>query len=206
MDRAGVDKTAARITAANRMKNYQNAITMDKEDEYDQKQISFGGLSDILLQIRQGIACDVRMPMTKLFGVSAAGFNSGEDDIENYNSMIDSEVRAKSRNIVADMLQIVSQKLFGLQLDDLIVTFKPLRILNANEEEDVKDKKFNRVMSAYNSGLMEAPEAKAALNKDSLLPIEVDENREVSVPRGGLDENTVAGAGGNAGKQTPKEA
>ena len=31
---------------------------------------------------------NLKMPITKLFGISAAGFSSGEDDIENYNSMI----------------------------------------------------------------------------------------------------------------------
>jgi len=66
---------------------------MDMKDDYEQKQITFTGLSDVLSQIRYGIAADVKMPMAKLFGMSASGFNSGEDDIENYNAMIESSVR-----------------------------------------------------------------------------------------------------------------
>ena len=180
----GTEKVSTRIQHANTLKNYNNALTLDAKDDYVQKQINFTGLSDILIQIRQGIAADLKMPITKLFGVSAAGFNSGEDDIENYNSMIESEIRAKMRYIVADVVCIICQKLFGVMPDDLLINFKPLRILSALDEEQVKEKKFNRVMSAFQSGLATAQEAKESINKDSLLGVELDPNTEALPPIG----------------------
>ena len=180
----GTKKVTTRIQHANTLKNYNNAITLDAKDDYIQKQINFTGLSDVLIQIRQGIAADLKMPMTKLFGISAAGFNSGEDDIENYNSMIESEVRAKTKYIVADIVCMVCQKLFGIIPDDLQIKFKPLRILSALEEEQVKEKKFNRVMSSFQSGLASAQEAKESINADSLLGVELDPNTEALPPIG----------------------
>lgn len=201
----GTAGVARRIQGANMIKNYINALTMDKSDEYEQKQITFAGLGEILLQIRQGIAADVKMPMTKLFGISAAGFSSGEDDIENYNSMLEGEIRAKDKFMVVDVLQICCQKLFGQTIDDLEIDFNPLRILNAKEEEEVKNSQFNRVMGAYQSGLVGSEESKRAINKDSLLPIEIDESAEADEPIGG--EFTVeGGTKGAAGKQAPTEA
>jgi uncharacterized protein len=178
----GTNQIAKRTQFTNRAKSYNSAITMDVNDEYEQKQIAFTGLADVLLQIRQGIAADLKMPMTKLFGISAAGFNSGEDDIENYNSMIEGEIRHKIEWIVVDCLNICCQKLFGFVPDDLMIQWNPLRILNAKEEEEVKDSQFARVTSAYTLGLASDKEAKEALNKDSLLGIEVDEESPALPP------------------------
>lgn len=182
--KGGTTKVAERVQGANQIKNFQRAIVMDKDDDYEQKQMSFSGLSEILTQIRQGVACDMKMPITKLFGVSASGFNSGEDDIENYNSMINTE-RSKIRFIVVQALQILSQLKFGVVPDDLKLDWKPLRILGAEEEERVKNAKFNRVLSSFQSGLATAQEAKQAINKDALLPIEIDETSEAMQPING---------------------
>ncbi len=172
---AGVSE---RIQHANMIKNFLNAITMDTDDEYEQKQISFAGLPDMLKEIRIGVACDLKIPVTKLFGTSVGGLGSGEDEIENYNSMLEGEIRAKSKYIVLQVLEICCQKLFGEAPEDLMINFNPLRILSAEQEENVKDKQFRRTMEAYEKGLIPAGEAKQAINKASLLPIEINEDEE----------------------------
>lgn len=208
MNAQGTAQVQKRIQGANIIKNYNHALTMDVEDDYVQKQITFSGLAEVLLQIRQGIAADLKMPVTKLFGISAAGFNSGEDDIENYNSMIEGEIRSKNKFMVVDILQICCQKVFGTTMDDLQIEFNPLRILNAKEEEEVKDSQYNRVSSAYSTGLIPAEEAKEAINKGALLPVEIDPSIEALEPiGGGMDDEAVpGGAKGAGGKQTPKQA
>ena len=182
---AGTAAVAKRVQNANMVKNYQNALTMDVKDEYEQKQVSFTGLGEMLTQIRQGIAADLRMPMTKLFGISASGFSSGEEDIENYNSMVESEIRAKVKYIVVDLLKICCQNLFGYIPDDLKIKFPPLKMISLVEEEMIKDRKLNRVMSAYQSGLIPAEEAKTAINKANLLPIGIDDKLAAEAPIGG---------------------
>jgi len=182
---AGTNNIANRVQMANMIKNYNHALTMDAQDDYVQKQITFSGLAEVLQQIRQGIAADLKMPVTKLFGISASGFNSGEDDIENYNSMIEGEIRAKNRYVLHDVLTVCCKKVFGIMPDDLQVEFNPLRILNAKEEEEVKDSQFNRVMQAYQGGLIPAKEAKESINRNSLLPAEIDEEAEALPPVNG---------------------
>lgn len=167
-----------RIQQANMIKSFLNAITMDTDDDYVQKQLSFAGLPDILKEIRIGVACDLKIPVTKLFGTSVGGMGSGEDEIENYNSMLEGEIRAKSKYIVLQVLEICCQKLFGEAPEDLMINFNPLRILSAEQEENVKEKQFRRTMEAYEKGLIPAVEAKQAINKASLLPIEINEDEE----------------------------
>lgn len=184
MNASGTQQISQRIQNANLIKNYNNAITMDAKDEYDQKTMAFTGLAEMLIQIRLGIAADLKMPVTKLFGMSAAGFSSGEDDIENYNSMIEGEVRGKVKFMLLDILQIACQKVCGVIPDDLMIEFPSLRILDAVQEEEVKNHQFNRVLSAFESGLIQDFEAKEGINKDSLLPIEIDETAPALPPLG----------------------
>ena len=82
-------KVVRRITMANQMKNFANAIMLDSEDEYEQKQLSLAGLADTIEQIRIGIAAACRMPLTKLFGLDSQGFSDNESDLENYNSIVE---------------------------------------------------------------------------------------------------------------------
>lgn len=178
----GTSKVSTRIQHANMVKNFNNAITMDTKDEYEQKNMQFSGLSEMLIQIRQGIAADLKMPVTKLFGISSAGFNSGEDDIENYNSMIEGEVRAKIKFHVIDILQIACQKKFGFQPKDLTIVWPSLRILNSLDEENVKNQQYNRVTSAYQMGAIDRKKWAESVNKGNLLPVEVDENDEAMEP------------------------
>ena len=171
-------KATERLQLANRLKNYLNALVMDSTDAYEQKSMNFAGLADMLPHIRMGIASDVKIPITKLFGVSAAGFSSGEDDIENYNSMIESEVRKKSHDELVQVIRICCQKLFGMVPDTLSIKWPSLRIMSQKEEEDIKDKQFNRVTRAQQLGLISDPEAKQAINAANLLPITIEENDE----------------------------
>lgn len=193
MNTSGTAGVANRIQNANMLKNFQNAITMDVNDEYEQKTMNFAGLGDILTQIRQGLAADLKMPMTKLFGISAAGFNSGEDDIENYNAMVESEVRAKIKYHIVEQLKICCQVLFGFYPHDLSIKFKPLRIMGADQEEKIKTDQFNRVTTAFSSGLISGQTANGAINAGSLLPIEIDDTSDPLPPLGSDYESRSAG-------------
>ena len=204
---AGTSGIFSRLQSANLIKNYQNALVMDTQDDYIQKTMTFAGLSEVLTQIRQGIASDLKMPITKLFGVSSAGFNSGEDDIENYNSMIESQIRQKVESILMKVIQILSQKMFGIYLDDLEIEWGALRVLNAEQEENVKTQVLNRTLMVFRDGLMSAKETKMAINKDNLVPIAIQENDEILET--GLDNSeseTALIADDSTSKQNPPNA
>ena len=172
--RDGAQKTATRISAASKIKNYQNALVVDKEDDYEQKTLGFAGVSEILSQIRIGLACDLRMPMTKLFGLSASGFNSGLDDIENYNGMIESEIRSKVKLGLLKVISICSQKTLGYIPENLTFEFKPLRIVNAEQESAMKTNALNRITTAVNSGLCTSEKAVELINNEKIFSVELD--------------------------------
>ncbi len=178
----GQQKVQKRLYETNRQKNYQNALVMDAEDSYENKQLSFTGLAEMIEQIRMQIACDLRMPMSKLFGIPSTGFSSGEDDIEVYNSMVQSDVRDKIEFDVLWIIKILCQHMFGYIPDDLEIEFKPLRTLSSEQEETVKTAKFARVVQARQMGEMDSKEFKDACNKDNLLGVNLDVTRDTLAP------------------------
>lgn len=170
----GDGQVAKRIMLANAQKNFQHALVMDAEDKYEQKTLTFSGLAEVMEQVRYQVASDLRMPVTKVFGISAAGFNSGEDDIEVYNSMIESTIRPTMKKDILKMLELRCQQLFGFIPDDLSISFQPLRMLSGEQEQTVKEKKFNRLLSAQQAGLISIEEFRTACNRDDLLEIHLD--------------------------------
>lgn len=176
LDPNGYQRVQQRIMLANQQKNYQNAIVMDKEDDWDHKQISFAGLAETMQGIRMQVAADMHFPITKLFGTSASGGigNTDQNDMENYNSMVESQVRNKIKYILLRMVEIKCQHLFGFIPDDLEINFKPLRVLSATDEETVKTSQFNRLLQAKQLGEISSKDFIDACNKSNLFPIQVD--------------------------------
>lgn len=175
MSPQGEEKVTRRIRLANYQKNYQNAIIMDSEDDYDHKQLSFAGLAEIKQESRMQVSADMRIPAIKLFGTPASGLNgSDEESLEVYNCMVESEVRDKIKYDILRVLEIKCQKLFGFVPDDLSITFKPLRMLSSEQEQTVKSSKHERLMAAKEKGLITDLEYRDACNKGQLFDITLD--------------------------------
>lgn len=172
----GTNITRRRIEFMNQLKNYMNAVVLDKNDVFEQKQLTFAGLADVQKQNQVYIASALRMPMAKLFGLPASGFSSGEDDIENYNALVESEVREPMRPILKKLLRLVCIQEFGLQAADeefdIDFEYRPLRILGEVEEETVKTSKFNRYNTMFTSGVLNAKEFGELCHSENLIPIE----------------------------------
>jgi phage-related protein (TIGR01555 family) len=193
----GVETINKRVGIANAQKNYQNAISMDSEDDYTQKQISFAGIAEVMDGVKKQIAADLRMPMTKIFGMSASGFSSGEDDIENYNSMVESTIRSQAKYDIIKIIKIRAAQLYGIIPDDLEISFKPLRILSSTDEEAVKSQKFVRILQARQAGYITDLEFRNACNQDKLLPVQLNTTKgalsEIKDLPDELDKRTVSG-------------
>lgn len=209
LTQGGVEAARERIRLANLEKNYLNAVTMDSEDDFSQKELNFAGIAETLIGIRMQVASDLRMPMTKLFGISASGFNAGEDDIENYNSMVESDVRTKSKPHLKTMVMIRCQQKFGFMPTDLEIEFEPLRIMSGEQQENVKTQKFNRVLAARTAGEISQKEFREAVNKDNLLPMKLDTSvadDELKPPEKPEDKTVSEQGLGGKSSQTPPSA
>lgn len=191
---AGANAFKERMMSVNQVKNYNNAMCLDSEDDFIQKQIVLSGIQETADGIRIGIASALRMPLSKVFGIPATGFSSGEDDLENYNGMVESEVRTPAKPDILWVLQLRCQQLFGDVPTDLEAHFKPLRMLSAEQEENVKTQKHARLLSTAQAGFMSTEEFKEACNKGNLFDIKLDPSLDRLEPiEGEKSESAPAG-------------
>lgn len=197
----GTNAVKKRVQMANWQKNYQHAIVMDSEDDFDHKQLSFQGLAEAMEGIRMQVASDMRMPILKLFGQSVSGgslSSSSTEEMENYNSMVEAEVRGKLKYHILRICEIKCQKLFGMIPDDLELEFKPLRELTPVDQETVKTQKFARLLQAKDAGELTTQEFRDACNKGNLFDVQLDTTED------GVNIEDLDGAGEEEGKD-PKE-
>lgn len=190
----GTQNTQRRVMLANRLKNYQNALAMDKEDDYAQKQITWSGLAEIWNELRMNLSSALKIPMNKLFGQSATGFGGGEDALENYNSIVE-QVRVDAEPVVTEIVDLRCQQLFGF-IPDYTCHWKTLKVLDGVQEEEVKTKKQARAMELFAQRLVTGREVSTILKTDNLLHIDTE------VAQGLRDvEPTLPNAGDPSDKQ-----
>lgn len=152
-----------------RNKNYKSQITLSKDDDYEQKQISFSGFEGILKEIRIMMAGSANIPVNKLWGEGVTGFGSGEDSLENYNSQIENEVRTPANALINWVLKLRCYQLFGREVDDLIKTWKNLRVLSAIDEQNITYHKLANVLQLFDRQLLTPQEIMEYLKKQQIF-------------------------------------
>lgn len=152
-----------------RNKNYKSQITLSTNDEYEQKQIRFSGMSEILKEIRIMIAGASKMPVNKIWGEGVTGFGSGEDSLENYNSQIENEIRTDDTPVIEDVLRLRCYELFGREVEDLEMIWKNLRTLNAIDEQNINDHKLGNALQLFDRQLLSPQEIMEYLKKQQIF-------------------------------------
>ena len=169
MDTESTLKLISRLTAADQTKNHLGSLVIDGDDDINQLQVDFTGIAQILPELNKKIAAAAKMPMTKLFGQSAAGFNAGEDDLENYNAQVESEIRNKDDNMIIWMLKILCKKLFDFVPEIIDIEFDPLRELSEEQMQNVKNQKFTRGRQMLEMGIWDDEQFEEYIEKENLL-------------------------------------
>lgn len=148
----------SRIQEANKIKSYVNALVLDAKEEFEQKSMTFTGLAEVKRENRIGVACALRMPMTKLYGISASGFSTGESDADNYNEMVESEIRAKMRPMIRQSIEWACYNLWGY-CPTFRFSFPSLKVRPELEAAQVRESKANAILSLYDRGLVSSGKA-----------------------------------------------
>ncbi len=168
----GTANTQKRVQLANRLKNYQNALAMDAEDDWNQKQITWSGLAEIWDQLRTNLCSALKFPRNKLFGDSATGFGSGADSMENYNALVEL-VREDANPLVIEVVDLRCQQMFGF-IPEYTICWKPLKLLDGVQEEAVKTAKQARAMDMFAQRLVTGREVSQILKAEDLLAIDTE--------------------------------
>ena len=169
-----------RLKIFSEQKNFESVGAMDSKDDYIQKQLSFGSLDQMIEKIMLLICSALRIPYSKVFGKGANGFSSGEDDLENYNGMVMSSVREPLTPIIKWMLDVRCMQLFGRKIDDLVINWKPLRVLNEVDTQNVKTQKINAYIQLAQIGVLTKKQVAEQLTNDKIILFKPEEIEQIS--------------------------
>lgn len=173
-----VVKRRVDIACAN--KNYKSMLTMDSQDDYQQKQLSFGSLDQIIEKIFLLICSCLRIPYSKIFGKGANGLGTGADlDIENYNSMINSDIRVPATKILKQVIDIRCCQLFGRKDPSLSIKWKPLKVLSAKEQAELDAVKINSLTQLVYAGILSPKQLAEHLVKDKIISLSEEELNDI---------------------------
>ena len=104
------------------------------------------------------------IPATKLFGRSPQGMNStGEADLRNYYDMIAQLQERYLRPALEKLLPVMAISCWGYVPENLEIVFQPVMTMTPEERAERADKLSDKVIRAYEAGLVTLEEARADL-------------------------------------------
>ncbi|EPN2806530.1 DUF1073 domain-containing protein [Serratia marcescens] len=119
------------------LKSMFRLALLDDTETFDRKQITFGGLGEILAVLMEWTAGAAKQPMTRLFGVQSKGMgDSGEGDTRNYFNRIRGDQEKKYRKFLNRIDEVLIRSVLGEMPGDNAFEFNPLDIPTETEIRD----------------------------------------------------------------------
>lgn len=156
----GENLLVRRFSAVNTLKSIVSAMVIDGDDEYDQKTLNFAGLTDIQNIAMIIVAGLADIPVTRMWGRSAAGMNAtGEGDLRNYYDGIKAMQTIDLAPTISSLDECLFRSAMGDRPKELFYEWNPLYQLSEKEAAEV-EKTFADAAKVY---------ADAALIPDTAL-------------------------------------
>ncbi|MCC8421463.1 DUF1073 domain-containing protein [Photorhabdus thracensis] len=100
---------------------------MDALDTFQTHSYSFAGIADVILRFAEQVSGATGIPLVRLFGQSPSGFSTGDGDLENYYSRVNTLQERRLRRPLRWLLDISHRSLFGEPLpNDFTFEFNKL--------------------------------------------------------------------------------
>ena len=176
----GERQVKKRLAIATANKNYKASLAMDANDDYQQKQITFGGIPQLLEQLMYIFCGYLRYPVSKLFGKGSSGFSSGDDDLENYNGTVDSEVRIPARKLITWVVNLRCLQLFGRELPDFRPKWRPLRVMSEKDQAEINSRRLADYIMLLEHQVMTPKQVAQKLTEDTYILFSDEEINKVS--------------------------
>lgn len=126
------------------MKGINGAVVIDGNDDYDHKTASFGSLPDLIAKFQEEVAGAFRIPVTRLFGRSAAGLSGqGDGDERVYYDRVSHEQSTCITPAMARLDRLIVRQALGSNPPEVYYEWRPLRQSTELERADIFTKVAN---------------------------------------------------------------
>jgi phage-related protein (TIGR01555 family) len=169
----GTNRLIRRFGIAATLKSTMSTLVLGEQETFDRKQVSFGGLPELIathLQMASG-AADI--PLTRLLGQSPAGLNAtGESDIRNYYDMLGAKQKTDLEESLETLDEVLVRHVLGDAPDEVVYGWNPLWQMSPAEKADVALKKAQQTQIIVGTNLL-APEEMRGAMVDQLIADEI---------------------------------
>ncbi|MCO5152569.1 MULTISPECIES: anti-CBASS protein Acb1 family protein [unclassified Shinella] len=127
-----------RFTLAATAKGVNKALILDKEEEYDRKQISFAQLPEVMQTFLQMVSGAADIPVTRLLGQSPAGMSAtGESDMLNYYDLVSSIQSLEMTPALYRLDECLIRSALGARPPEIYYSWAPLKQMTEKEKAEI---------------------------------------------------------------------
>jgi phage-related protein (TIGR01555 family) len=149
------NKYVDRMSLINTMKSSTNAVLLDKDEEWDRTQITFGGMPDVLQTYLIVAAGAADIPATRLLGRSPAGMDAtGDSDMRNYYDRIKSEQSLTIEPALQILDQCLQVHAFGALDEDIFYEWSSLWQMDEEQKAKIDKSKAEAAKIIVDTGLV----------------------------------------------------
>lgn len=165
----GETRIRNRVSAASAGKSTYRTLMLDTLEEWDQKQITWAGMPEIMEAFLLCVAGAADIPMTRLLGQSPRGLQStGDGEERDYQAM----VRARQNELLAPALDRIDDLLIRSALgsvpSDVYYEFAPLSQMDEKDAASIEKDRSTTFKTYADTGLI--PDiALSAIAKNSMI-------------------------------------
>jgi hypothetical protein len=158
-----------RLGLANLGKSNWRALILDGAEEWEQKQITWAGMPEIMLAFMDVVAGAADIPLTRLLGQSPRGLQStGDGEERDYHSM----VKARQSELLSPALDQIDALLLpsalGAVPSDIYYEFAPLDNVSETDAADIEFK-LSQSLKNYSDMAVFPEAALSAIAKNRMI-------------------------------------
>jgi phage-related protein (TIGR01555 family) len=149
------ERLRTRLATAMSLKSSVNALVLDKEEEYEQKQVGFEKLPEIMQQYLLIVSGAVDIPATRFLGQSPGGLNAtGDSDLKNYYDRIGAEQRLTLTPRLSRLDEVFIRSELGSRDEAIHYTWGPLYQTSEKEHAEIEKSRSETFKNYANMGLL----------------------------------------------------
>lgn len=179
MERVGSDeyeqRLLNRLSLAKRGQSLWRSKIIDAEEDWEQRQVNWAGIPDIIASFLQITAGAADIPITRMLGTSPKGLQSnGDGEERDYHAMI----AARQDELLGPALdridEVMIPSVLGSRPSDIWYKFSPLSELSPKDAAEIEAKRATTIKTYADTGLIEtdalAEMAKTAITESGQWP------------------------------------
>lgn len=169
-----------RVDLVDEVRSLMNGVAVDAEDDYQVYDQTVSGIKDLIAEFQMAVSADSGIPVTALFGRSAAGMNStGENDLEGLYDLCEGIQKTCAQPALNRLIDALTRQTGINAPGDWRIKWPSLWTPTDAEQAETRSKNANAAkaeaearMTDLDTGVVSGEEVRSQMARDGLYDLE----------------------------------